>query len=96
MIETEKEFTSDVLLVQLVKLRLISERVTEAPWLTQLDHLGGPPAMFYLKSLEAQLRDFKSNIPSESLDNSASSSPLLFTETTMYCCMFLLFVCLID
>jgi len=75
VIEKQKEFASDVLLVQLVKLRLISERVIDAPWSgdkAEVDHFMRPPAMFYLKSLEAQLHDFKSNIPSELTDNSKS------------------------
>jgi hypothetical protein len=73
VIEAENEFASDVLLVQLVKLRLISEKVVDAPWsgsVAEADYYGRPPAIFYLKSLEAQLRDFKSNIPSELMDNS--------------------------
>lgn len=73
VIETQKEFASDVLLVQLVKLRLISERVIDTPWsgvMNQEDHFIRPPAMVYLKSFEAQLHDFKSNIPSEFADNS--------------------------
>jgi hypothetical protein len=37
------------------------------------------PAMVYLKSLEAQLQDFKANIPSELSDNSKSLLP--YTET---------------
>ena len=65
IIETEKEFVSDTLLVQLVKLRLVSESATRAPWSGEISNLTGPPAMFYLRSLEAQLQDFKSNIPSE-------------------------------
>jgi len=77
VIEAEKEFESDTLLVQLVKLRLISERVNEMPWLSPVAE-NTPmraPAPIYLKSLEAQLQDFKSNIPSELSDNSKSLSP---------------------
>jgi hypothetical protein len=71
--ETQKEFESDALLVQLVKLRLISERVNDLPWssdVADIDTTMKAPAMFYLKSLEMQLQDFKSNIPSELSDNS--------------------------
>jgi hypothetical protein len=70
VIETEKEVASDMLLVQLVKLRLISERVTE--WSVAQDNVLRPPAMFYVKSLQVQLNDFKSNIPTEFANNSKS------------------------
>jgi hypothetical protein len=75
VIEIQKEFASDALLVQLVKLRLISEKATDVPWsgaMAEVDHFMRPPAMFYLKSLEAQLDNFKSNIPSELMNNSKS------------------------
>ena len=74
-IETQKEFASDVLLAHLVKLRLISERVINAPWTGAIigDCSMRLPATFYLKSLEAQLRDFKSTISSAWADNSESS-----------------------
>jgi hypothetical protein len=79
ILETQKECASDILLVQLVKLRLISERVTDAHGSGQVDHSIRPPAIFYLKSLEAQLQDFKSNIPHELADNSKWSIELSCT-----------------
>ena len=75
MIETQKEFASDVLLVQLVKLRLISEKVVDAPWsgaMVESNSFIRIPAMVYLKSLETQLHDFKSHIPRELVDNGKS------------------------
>ena len=59
------------------KLRLISERVNDLPWSSSVaeDTAMRAPAMVYLKSLEAQLQDFKANIPSELSDNSKSLSP---------------------
>jgi hypothetical protein len=76
VIETQNEVASDILLVQQVKLRLISERVTDAPWssaMIQADDSTNPPAMFYLRSLETQLHAFKSSIPGELADNSKSN-----------------------
>jgi hypothetical protein len=76
VIETQNEVPSDILLVQQVKLRLISERVTNAPWssaMIQVDDSTNPPAMFYLRSLETQLHAFKSSIPGELADNSKSN-----------------------
>ncbi len=69
---TQKEVESDVLLVQLVKLRLISERVKEMPWShsAEIGTTTRVPVMALLSSLEAQLEDFKSNIPSEVSSNS--------------------------
>lgn len=75
VIETQQEFASDALLVQLVKLRLISEKVIDAHWLgsvTDVDNSIRPPDIFYLKSLESQLYNFKSSIPSELANNSKS------------------------
>ncbi|KAE9370271.1 hypothetical protein N431DRAFT_559479 [Stipitochalara longipes BDJ] len=87
VIETQKEADSDVLLVQLVKLRLILEKVTDAPWsgaVTQGDQSARPPAMFYLKSLESQIRDFKSKIPSELADNKILLMELYDTELRIH------------
>jgi hypothetical protein len=87
VLETQKEFPSDVLLVQLVKLRLISEKMIDAPWsgaMIQADHSTTPPAMFYLKSLEAQIQDFKSNIPTEVAGNSRSFSVLFSRSLPIY------------
>lgn len=76
VIETQKEFASDVLLAHLVKLRLISERVIDTPWtgaIMEGDRGMILPVVFYLKSLESQLRDFKSTISSTLADNGESS-----------------------
>lgn len=95
VIETEKEFASDLLLVQLVKLRLISERVVNAPLAgstVEVDskyNFRGPPAMFYLKSLESQLQDFKSNIPPELTDNSKLLYSLFDSKIHLHLCRYL-------
>jgi hypothetical protein len=63
--ETQKEFESDALLVQLVKLRLISERVNDLPWssdVADIDTTMKAPAMFYLKSLEIKCSSRISNL----------------------------------
>ena len=76
VIETQSEVASDILLVQQAKLRLIAERVMDAPWSSAMIQVGdstNPPAMFHLRSLETQLHAFKSRIPSELADNSKSN-----------------------
>jgi len=73
VIETQNELASDALLVQQVKLRLISERVRDTPWssaVTQDEDSASPPTTVYIKSLERQLQAFKSGIPVELLENS--------------------------
>jgi hypothetical protein len=73
IVETEKEFESDALLVQLVKLRRISERVNDLSWssvVTEVDTTIKAPAMVYLRSLESHLQDLKRNVPSNLLNNS--------------------------
>lgn len=90
IIETQKECVSDALLVQLVKLRLISENVTNAPWssaMVEREHVMRPPATFYLKSLEVQLHQFKSNVPSDLLDNSESPFNAIISMVLLICCI---------
>jgi len=72
-IETQRLLTSDALLVQLVKLRLLAVKVAEAPWalnLTDVEAHQRPPAHFYMKSLESQLLELKANFPSSVSENS--------------------------
>jgi hypothetical protein len=66
IVEAEKEFESDTLLVQLVKLHQISERVTDVSWSSTTIKA---PAMVYLRSLESQLQDFKTNVPNDLASN---------------------------
>lgn len=85
IIETEKEYETDELLIQLVKLRLICGRVRDFPWSSVVaDTTTKAPAMFYLKSLEAELQDFKSNIPNSLSNNKALLIALHSTELTIY------------
>ena len=74
MLEEQKDFPSDGLLVRLVRLRLIAEKVIDISWsgMAEGDHFTRPLVTFYLKSLQAQLNDFKSSIPSELTDNRKS------------------------
>jgi len=72
VIGPEKEYASDMLLVQLVELRLISEKTMDALGSTELGRFEESLAMFYLKSLEGLLFNFRCNVPSECLDNSKS------------------------
>lgn len=71
----QKECESDALLIQLVKLRLIVERINDLHWLGDYPGADAPtkaPAVFYIKSIETQIQDFKSNIPIEVSNNSES------------------------
>ena len=73
MLEMQKEVKSDALLVQLTRLSLSFERGSDAPWLdfmTETGRSSGPFVMVYLRSLEKQLHDFRSNIPEELKSNS--------------------------
>jgi hypothetical protein len=76
VIETQNEAASDLLLVQQVKLRLISERVTDAPWSSAMIRVGDSTnfATFYLRSMETQLHAFKSTIPDGLSHNSKSKA----------------------
>ncbi|KAI1618975.1 hypothetical protein EDD37DRAFT_624261 [Exophiala viscosa] len=73
ILETENELDSDAALVQLVKLRLISDRTRDMAGPSadaDVDLAAKLPTDFYLKSLEAHLRSFKSSIP-DGLSNRA-------------------------
>jgi len=86
ILETQQEAPSDALLVRIVRLRLICEKVIEAHWSGAVnlgDQSARPPAIFYLKSLESQIQDFKSKIPLELANNSKWSPEI------QYCLVFL-------
>lgn len=72
MLAEKQEYPADTFLVHQVKLQLIVEKVSQAPWhdglVDSIDSMKVPPA-FYLKALRAQLRDFKQNIPPELQQN---------------------------
>ena len=68
----EKEQPSDALLIDLVRLRLIVEKVGRAPWNEgQNDSTSSTkaPSAFYLKALQAQLQDFRTKVCPEIQDN---------------------------
>ncbi|MCJ1359174.1 MAG: hypothetical protein MMC33_009174 [Icmadophila ericetorum] len=86
VLEEQKEFASDELLIQLVKVRLIAEKVVDLPWsgAAEGDHFARPSATFYLKSLQAQLHNFKSSTPSELADNHTLLLELYNTELCIH------------
>ncbi|KAK4937644.1 hypothetical protein LTR10_021790 [Elasticomyces elasticus] len=87
MLETEKEFDSDATLVQLVKLRLISDRTRDLPGPSadgEVDLAAKVPTDFYLKSLEAHLRDFKSSIPSDLSNKTILLMELYMTDFSIH------------
>lgn len=72
VLQDRGEFESDEILVQMVKFRLISERVIDSPC---LGVFGGGlsenlPATFYIKSFKSDLDRTVATIPSRLLDNS--------------------------
>ncbi|KAE8150257.1 hypothetical protein BDV25DRAFT_140027 [Aspergillus avenaceus] len=70
ILEARRENPSDTLLVQLVKLRLIAEKAMDY---TRSHLINGynasPQSPWYLRSLQQQLRSFKSNVPDELANN---------------------------
>ncbi|PWY85783.1 hypothetical protein BO94DRAFT_97472 [Aspergillus sclerotioniger CBS 115572] len=83
VVEEQNESEHDGLLVQLVKLRLITAKVMD-PWTGPTDSNIMPSASFYLQSLQSQLRDFRSRLPSELADNKTLQMELLNTEMMIY------------
>lgn len=73
----EKEYPTDILLVQFVRLQLIVEKVGQAPWHDGLGdncYSARAPSQFYMKAVQAQLQDFKKSIPPELVQNGRSIS----------------------
>jgi hypothetical protein len=66
-----EECQTDRLLACLVQLQLINDKAAQAPWHDRSAELLTPraPAIFYLKALETQLKDFKSAVPQDLLQN---------------------------
>ncbi|KAL3478144.1 hypothetical protein BJX99DRAFT_256695 [Aspergillus californicus] len=83
----QKESPSDMVLVQLVKLRLVTENATEYLTLGTGKGTDSPSQLdttAALKSLESQLRAVKSQIPSDLLANESLVLELHHTEATIY------------
>jgi len=76
MLAEQKEHSTDLFLAQLVRLQLIVERVTQAPWndYGQAESTSSlrAPSNFCLKALQERLSDFKSRSPPEFLQNRMS------------------------
>ncbi|KAF2433121.1 hypothetical protein EJ08DRAFT_708529 [Tothia fuscella] len=81
MVETEKEFESDALLIQWVKLRRIAESVNSA---SEAEIVNKAPVVFYLRSLESQLHEFKKNIPLGLAENKTLLTELYTIELSIY------------
>ena len=68
MLAENKEQPTDSLLEQFVRLQLIVERAAHAPWhdgpANALVSLRAP-VVFHLKALQAQLQDFKRDVPQD-------------------------------
>ncbi|OJZ81892.1 hypothetical protein ASPFODRAFT_171733 [Aspergillus luchuensis CBS 106.47] len=83
--EEQKESTNDTLLVQLVKLRLITGKVMDAPVTGPGDtHFLRPSAPIYLQSFQKQIRGFRSQIPPELTDNKILQMELYGAEMMIY------------
>ncbi|PYH98989.1 hypothetical protein BO71DRAFT_3062 [Aspergillus ellipticus CBS 707.79] len=83
VVEEQKEETSDILLVQLVKLRLLAGKAMDYPGTSSATG-SVSPASFYLQSMQMQLRDVRSQIPSEITDNKILQLELLITELLIH------------
>ncbi|KAH6667913.1 hypothetical protein B0J14DRAFT_489034 [Halenospora varia] len=68
ILETENDLPTDIILVHQVKLQLICERVNEASSVQDHEVSPNTPLPYFLKTSQAQLENFKKNIP-ESLQN---------------------------
>ena len=81
--EQHKESDGDVLLGQLVRLRLIAEMASTA-WSEAKDASHLASAMLHLRSLQVQLHNFRSSIPGNLLENKALLLELHNTEMVVH------------
>ncbi|KAI2866845.1 hypothetical protein CBS147343_163 [Aspergillus niger] len=83
--EEEKESDNDTLLVQLVKLRLITGKVMDAPGTEPSDtQILRPSASIYLQSFQKQIRTFRSQIPLELTNNKILQMELYSAEMMIH------------
>jgi hypothetical protein len=58
-----REYETDVQLVYFVRLQYVVERIYQSPWHDGSCFHGGLPPVMYLRSLQAQLQEFKKGLP---------------------------------
>ncbi len=83
MLAENKEYPTDTLLVQLVKLQLIVERVDQGPWHEEHNDSTGSiraPPTFYLKALQMELQDFKVKVPPDLQTNGMNVSYIIHLD----------------
>ncbi|KAL4936704.1 hypothetical protein BDV06DRAFT_233222 [Aspergillus oleicola] len=92
-LEGTKEFPSDMVLVQLVRMRLVTEDAADYFAMcaacsdttrTVTDYTARPDATAMLKSLEGQLRAVRAQIPTDLLENKTILMELLYTDATIH------------
>ena len=89
MMAERKEAPGDLLLAQFVRLQLIDNEAAQIPGLPRVCETASPmkaPWPFYMKALQAQLREVKNTIPPELQGNRMSNSctaPLCWGLTCM-------------
>lgn len=68
-LEKAQDHPNDISATSLVRLQLIVERISQGPWNTDFGvpeiSSSGPPLMFYVKSLQEQLKIFRRAMPPE-------------------------------
>ncbi len=83
MLAENKEYSTDTLLVQLVKLQLIIERVDQGPWHEEQNDPTGSiraPTTFYVKALQMELQDFKAKVPPDLQTNGMNVSSIIQSD----------------
>lgn len=85
VLAANKEQSTDTLLIHLVKLQLIVEKIGQAPWHEGCEDATGSvraPPTFYLKALQAQLQDYRANIPPDIQGNRKKLSETILPGIT--------------
>ncbi|KAF2717803.1 hypothetical protein K431DRAFT_232320 [Polychaeton citri CBS 116435] len=85
-LEEQKPEPTDALLAQIVRSRLLSEKIHSLPWssLARESSTPGVPAAFYLSSLISELNRLRRSTPPELLQNKILLSEFYCTEWSIY------------
>ncbi|GAD91479.1 glucose-methanol-choline (gmc) oxidoreductase [Paecilomyces variotii No. 5] len=82
----KQEYPTDIVLVQLVKLQLITEKAAQGPWnqwFAENAHSHEPPPAFYLHALQSQVLEVVNKIPPELQHNEMVLMQKHYTELTI-------------
>jgi hypothetical protein len=65
LLESAREYSTDILLVYLTRAHIIGDQVAAAPWKNNFSNTSSIPPECYIRTLQTQLDQLNANIPLE-------------------------------